>query len=110
MRMAIKVVAGMAVTVIGAALLAGLFTVAANAATGGPVSKSSTVRTYCRALVRWDATRAMRDLDAMMTASEYVTWDPYGVDANILYTESREGDHADIPGDLRFALADCGVK
>jgi hypothetical protein len=68
------------------------------------VSQSSRV---CADFSAWEAKRATRNLDVLMTASETVRWAWLGYDVTRLYTDVSEVAPYFVARDVKYVARDC---
>jgi hypothetical protein len=90
---------------------------AAAAVTGGLVAAPSlaqatparhtSAQVTCAAFARWSHHRTTGNLDALMATSVHAPWQPLGVDVTVLYTDGKDGDHLDLPDDIKAIQQDC---
>lgn len=86
------------------AFLAVLLTWQPASASSGPRTPAQQACGYFRA---WAHGHQAWALNAMMGAAVYAPWHPLGVDANVLFTQERDGDHADRAAAVADMSRDC---
>jgi hypothetical protein len=89
------------------AVMATAFMGTGSAQASPAVHSPSPAARACHAFTQWEHHRTTGRLDAMLTASERAPWDAIGADVVVVYTDVRDGDHLDLPADVKSLAQDC---